>query len=389
MTEKTRKIKLVYIANVRMPNERAHGIQIANTCEGVGKRGIDLTLVTSKFYDKRLLLSEHYDITQTFKHTKIFVFDIPWIPFRYFLRNFSFFFFVNVYLLTAYIKSFVAREKLVVYVRGEVILSLIPFTWFIPIFFETHQIRNYESLYRIALSRVRGIIVVTQGLKTKFVKEYKISQNKILVARDSVNLEKFKSSARNRELWIQHGIPKDKKIVLYSGSLAIEKGVHTLAGTAMFVPNDVQIVFLGGTESQVSAFKDKYGNVKNISILGRVNYIEVPKYIAAADVLVLPDLAEFTYSNLYTSPMKLFEYMASGRPILASRVPSLLEVLNENSAVFFESGNSESLAKGINSIINDDIQSNELGMRAQEIVSEFTWEKRAEAIISHIQNHLA
>ena len=185
-------------------------------------------------------------------------------------------------------------------------------------------------------------------------------------------------------MWLVHGISEEKKIVLYSGTLAIEKGVDTLAEATAFLPDDVHVVFLGGVEQQVRSFKEKYGHLKNISILGRVDYTAVPKYVVSADVLVLPDSADFAYSNLYTSPMKLFEYMASKRPIVASNVPSLCEVLEETSAVFFEAGNPKSLAEAIQYALDHTVESEERAKQAYEAVSQFTWEERTKSIVNHI-----
>ena len=376
-------IRVLYLVNGHIPNNRANGVQIAHTCEALGKQ-MTLTLATRMTYGRVEDSFSRYGISPTFSHVKIFCIDIPKIPFRYALRNASFFLCANIYVLGFFITNFIWGRKSVLYVRGEVILSLIPLALVFPIFFETHQIRNYAWLYRIALRRARGIVVVTERLKKKFIEEYKIPARKIVVARDAVDLEKFASVKKDSSLWLRHGVPMGKKIVLYSGTLAIEKGVDTVAQASAFVSDDVQIVFLGGTEDQIKAFKEKYGHSKNVSIIGRVDYIDVPKYIASADVLVLPDSAFHTYSNLYTSPMKLFEYMASGRPIVASRVPSLSEVLDEDSAVFFESGNPQSLALRVVQVLGDEVRSKEMSTRAREMVTEFTWEKRTKAIVAHI-----
>lgn len=381
-----KKMKVLYVVNARIPNERAHGIQITQTCEALGFENIELTLVTPEFSGETSEIFEHYEIAKTFIHKKIWALDIPGIRLRYVLRNFSFFVSMNIYILHSCIAALFAQKKFVVYVRGEAILALIPLTFIVPIFFETHQIRNYERWYKLALKQVQGIVVVTEKLKTKFIQEYGIFAQKILVARDAVDLKKFYSAVSDSKLWSTFGIPEHKKIVLYSGTLSIEKGVETLAESASFLADDVHIVFLGGTELQVCAFKEKYGGVKNITIVGRVDYTEVPKYVASADVLVLPDLALYTFSNLYTSPMKLFEYMATGLPIIAAKVSSLEEVLDDDSAIFFESGNPKSLAESITEALRNKEKSAEIGTCAREKVSEFTWEKRGKSIFAHVKN---
>lgn len=383
--EESKRLRVVYIVNARIPNERAHGIQIVRTCEALSREDIDLTLVTSTFPGQHASLAEQYGITESFVHRRLFAIDIPHLPFRYVVRNASFFVSAIVYLLLGFVTGLFSGRRVAVYVRGELMLFLIPLTYLMPIFFETHQIRNYAAWYRMALRHVRGIIVVTQNLKQKFIDEYRLPAANILVARDAVDLTMFANGVRDRMVWEKQGISESKTIVLYAGTLAAEKGVDTLALASRFVPDTVHIVFLGGTDAQVQAFRAKYGTYANVSILGRVEHTEVPRYIASADMLILPDRADFTYSNLFTSPMKLFEYMASGLPIIASRVPSLLEVLTEETALFFESGNAEELGKRMSEIAKDPDAFRTYGERARAAVEAFTWEKRAGAIVAHIK----
>ena len=378
---------VLYLVNAHIPNERANGVQIAHTCEALG-RYVTLTLATRMTYFHTEDSRSQYGIASTFSHVKIFCIDIPKIPFRYALRNASFFLCANIYVLWFFITNFIWGRKSVLYVRGEVILSLIPLAYVLPIFFETHQIRNYAWLYRIALRYVRGIIVVTDRLKKKFIEEYKIPAQKIVVARDAVDIEKFTSVEKDVSLWHRHGIPVGKKIVLYSGTLADEKGVHTLAQCAVLLPDDVHIVFLGGTDPQISLFTNLYGHQSNITILGRVNHTEVSQYMVSADVLVLPDSAKFTYSNLYTSPMKLFEYMASEVPILASDVPSLREVLDETSATFFDADSVSSCAEQIVHILAHQEEANSRAHVARLRVDTYTWEKRGNVLVTHIVNRM-
>ena len=380
-------IRVLYLVNGHIPNNRANGVQIAHTCEALGKQ-VTLTLATRMTYVRVEDSFSRYGIFPTFAHVKIFCIDISKLPFRYVVRNASFFFTANIYVLGFFITNLLHGRKPVLYVRGEVMLSLIPLAYVLPIFFETHQIRNYAWLYRIALRRVRGIVVVTERLKKKFIEEYNIPAQKILVARDAVDLAKFASAKQNRDVWVRHGISPEKKIVLYAGTLATEKGVHTLARVATLVSSNVQIVFLGGVLEQVEAFRRAYGDLKNVSILGRVDYGAVPEYVVSADILVLPDSGDFTYSNLYTSPMKLFEYMASKRPIIASDVPSLGEVLDDTTATFFKADSSESLRDAIHYVLSHTDESEKKAIHAHDVVAGFTWEKRTKSIVAHILESL-
>jgi len=98
----------------------------------------------------------------------------------------------------------------------------------------------------------------------------------------------------------------------------------------------------------------------------------------AADALVLPNSAKAKISSHYTSPLKLFEYMASRRPIVASDLPSLREVLRDGeNAVLVKPDNPRALAEGIERALSDAELAARIGRQAREDVEQYTWEKRA------------
>jgi glycosyltransferase involved in cell wall biosynthesis len=84
--------------------------------------------------------------------------------------------------------------------------------------------------------------------------------------------------------------------------------------------------------------------------------------------------------------MKMFEYMASQRPIVASDLPSIREVLSENNAVLIEPDNPQSLAEGIKKALTDKELSQRISQQTQTDVEEYTWDKRAQKILEFIKN---
>jgi len=84
--------------------------------------------------------------------------------------------------------------------------------------------------------------------------------------------------------------------------------------------------------------------------------------------------------------MKLFEYMASGRPIVASDVPSIKEIVDESMVYFFVADNPRSLKSVIEDALSDEVGSTGRAQKALEKVRSYTWEKRAEKILNHIHD---
>lgn len=377
----SRPDKIIYIVNARIPNGRAHGIQISKTSQALSKKIDSFRLVTPFSWAARNLRS----VELSDAHIKLPAFDLPIFPgINFYLRLCTFGASLYFYLIFEYLKATFTNKKVAIYIRGEIAFFIVPFCKLFPLYFETHQIRNHKKAYSWLLKRMDGVVVITDCLKNKFINDFGIDSNRIAVARDGVDLDFFNSFDKNKTEDIYLKLPKDKKLVIYSGSLSVEKGVDTLAKAAAYLPDEFQVVFVGGIGDQVDLFKKAYGHLSNISILGKVDHSKIPALLQSASILVLPDSSKYQYSNLYTSPMKLFEYMASGVPIVASNIPSLREVLAEDTAFFFEADDSHDLAKTIKSCYLSKDEALIKASVARRKVGEFTWNKRAEIILKLI-----
>jgi glycosyltransferase involved in cell wall biosynthesis len=183
--------------------------------------------------------------------------------------------------------------------------------------------------------------------------------------------------------------PWTKKLVVYTGHLYKWKGTDVLAQSANNLPEDCQVYFVGGTANDAKKFKNKYKDLiqnKRIVLVEHQPHSEMAKWQSAADVLVLPNSADEKISKNYTSPLKLFEYMASGRPVVASDLPSVREILNEDNCVFAEPDNPKDLAQKINLLLSDNKLAKTISAKAREDVLKFSWDKRALKIINLIKN---
>jgi len=134
------------------------------------------------------------------------------------------------------------------------------------------------------------------------------------------------------------GIPLDKKIICYAGHLYDWKGADILAKSMHYLPSSYIAYLVGGTEEDVTRFREFTAreNLANVVMVGHVAPTMIPGYLAASDVVVLPNVGEGL--SRYTSPLKLFEYMAAKRPIVASDLPAIREILNEETAVLVAPG---------------------------------------------------
>lgn len=381
-------MKLIYAANIRIPTEKAHGIQIMKMCEAFAKTGNEIELAAaSRFNHIKEDAFEYYCVEKKFKIKKFFCLDI--IPLeRFFGRSAfiiqAFSFFVSIFLWVIF------KKADVVYIRDKFLLPLSLFKS--NIVFEAHDFPGNYFLYSIFFKKTKKIITITRKLKDVFI-ENGAGENKILVAPDGIDIEKFDIKCSMSEARKKLRLPMDKKIVVYAGHLYKWKGADTLLQAAEKFKNinsglDVLFVFAGGTEKDIADFEKKAENLNlnNIKIAGHRPYFEIPYWLKSADVLALPNSGKEKISKYWTSPLKLFEYMSSKRPIVASVLPSIREILNENNAILVKPDDAVALAEGIRKALKNNGLADKISLQAFNDVKNMTWSERAANIAEFIKN---
>ena len=379
-------MKLIYITNARIPTEKAHGIQIMEACSVFAKEGLEVELIVPRRFNWiKKDPFEYYGKERNFKIKKLPCLDLIILD-KYighlglWIESFTFLLFAFFYMIF--------QKADIIYTRDKFFLSfsLIKNN----IIFEAHTFPRKYYLYSFFFKRVRGIVAITQNLGNFFTMRDKGNKGKIIVLPDGVDLAEFdiKKTQEKNSNRKKLGLPLEKNIVLYSGHLYAWKGVSVLLEVAKsFSDLDyVQFVFIGGTEKDVEEFKQKARGLSNVTIVGHKPHSEIPYWLSAADVLVLPNSGKEDISKLWTSPMKMFEYMASGRPIVASDLPSLREVLNENNSVLVEPDNPEKLDEAIKKILENPQLAEKISDQAFKEVQDYTWEKRAKKIFEFLSS---
>lgn len=368
-------MKLIYLANIRLPTEKAHGVQIMKTCEAFSLNDIDTQLIVPwRFNRLKEDTFEYYNIRGKFKITKIPSLDLVRfgrVGFR--IQSFSFSLFALFYLFF--------KKTDIIYSRDEAVLFCLLFLKK-PIFWEVHANR-YNYFVKSLIKRCAGIVTITDGLKDFYVNKGALP-NKIIVASDGIDLADFSNKFDKISVRKELGLPIDKKIVLYVGRLDGWKGVETFLDASKILPENIKAVIIGGEPQQVSRLKKEY---EKVIFLGFLPYRELAKNQKAADVLIIPNTGKDEISARFTSPLKLFAYMASGRPIIASDLPSLREVLSDENACFFEADNPQSLASSIVNLLNDEEKQDKISKQSLRDVIKYSWNCRAQKIISFIYDY--
>ena len=178
-------------------------------------------------------------------------------------------------------------------------------------------------------------------------------------------------------------------VVGYAGHLYPWKGVDVLVRAIALVPHARGLI-VGGHPGEadlarVHALVRELGIEERVRITGLVPAAQVATLLAEATMLALPNVPS-VISERYTSPLKLFEYLWLGRPIVASNLAAIREVLTDGrTALLVEPGEPEALAAAIQQLSGDAALAASLGAAARRLAPEFTWTARAARVESALQ----
>jgi glycosyltransferase involved in cell wall biosynthesis len=376
-------MKLIYIFNSRMPIELAHGVQVTQTCGALARNNCEVELVVPRRVNpiKEDIFS-YYGIKKNFLIKKIPCLDLIFLNGKnifFWIQTMSFLFFCKIFL-------FFKRYD-VVYTREQAVGL-----FFKNFILELHLLpKKIKPFHLFVWKRARSFVVLTPFIKEGLVKAG-ISPERIIIAPDAVDLEKFDINISKKDARDKLGLLQNKKLVGYVGmlrTLGMEKGVNTAIEAMNFLrQKDAVLVLVGGYESDINFYKDmavKFGVEDRVIFIGRVSHSMIPIYLKAFDVLIAP-FPENEHYSFYMSPMKIFEYMASKRPIVSTKLPSLQEIL-AGKGILVEPGDARKLATGINEIFDNPKMSEELAEKAyKEVSQKYTWGSRAKNILDEIKN---
>ena len=388
-------MKLAYITNARIPSERANGMQTAQMCAAFAVAGAEVTL----YHPRRRNWAEfanvdvwqYYGVPRMFTLRPVSCIDLfhlsgkqLWLErFVFLLQTFTF----ALSLLAVLIR----QPADVYYSRDPFVLALLALG--LPharkrMLFEAHsfpQSRIGRAFRRWALRRVKGTVTISLALEKLYV-ALGLSPHSVMTAHDGVDISRFGAvpqvEARNAL-----GLPLDGKLVVYTGGLypgrGLEELIQAIKGLA------ATLVIVGGKDvAAAQRLKDcaAQNGVSNVLFVGHRPTTDIPVYLAAANVLAMPysrrTVAPGGITTDWMSPLKMFEYMAAARPIVASDLPVLREVLRDDeNALMVKPDDAGSLADGLRRLLANSTLAARLAAQARHDVEAHTWEARAKKIL--------
>ena len=213
-----------------------------------------------------------------------------------------------------------------------------------PLFSEMHTAKRSSVSQRILFKSIRGVIAINRIIVEELQHTFPRSGAYYITEPNGVDLSTFPKMTK-QEARTRLGLPHDIPIVLYAGRFFEWKGLEILPKAAAMTPA-VRWQIVGGDEN---GFKElvKEPLPENFFFAGSRPYTEMPLWCAAADALLVLGTKRDVQSYRYTSPMKLFEYFAAERPIIASGTPALREITSEKEVLFYEPDNADDLARQV------------------------------------------
>ncbi len=375
-----KNFKIIYISQGNIPSKWAHTFQAMKMAEALAGQVHSLTLLTGgsllPSQVSTVNLAEWYGVPCSF--------NVVRLPINWHLNESLF----SGYRYPQFDRAAALYAKLK---APNLVFTRSPYAGYLCVrlklntIIETHIGTEHPEFQRLKAichtPYLRGIVTVTDYLKHKYIKAG-LPEDKILVWPDAVELSLFSDLAPPKVLRDELGLPSGKKIVTYCGHLYDSKGVPHIIAAAKYLP-EIIFCLVGGWPQDIERCREQAKGLKNIHFAGFVPNQQVPKYLVASDFLILPNSMqhELAYS---TSPLKLFEYMAAQRPVVASNIPALQGFLrHQENAFLIEPDSPTAIASALDTLTQNPNLSTPMVEQAWQEVQQFTWSHRAKDILSY------
>ncbi|HSE32389.1 MAG TPA: glycosyltransferase family 4 protein [Pyrinomonadaceae bacterium] len=244
-------------------------------------------------------------------------------------------------------------------------------------------LERFERLNLLAAVR----IFVVSAVERNNLLRAGVEDHKIVVNPNGVDVDTFRPGVGGRSVRTELGISNDEPLVGFVGTFGPWHGVLELARAIALIPREVPLKFLlvgaGKLKSEMEQTIREAGLFDRVIFTGSVAHERVPALLDACDILVAPHVPLADGSDFFGSPTKLFEYMAMGKGIVASRLGQIGDVLtDEETALLIEPGDPNQLAEGIVRLSRSRELRERLGEKARQVaVERYTWRHNARRVL--------
>ena len=358
--------KIAYISSTTIPSTTAQSHQILEMCKALNE------------YSKLTLISPvNLNNKNCFK-----VFSWKKIKLKF---NFLYFRYCELFL-----KSYIELKNNsydLIFTRNIIIVFLI-FFFKRPVIYEMHQKPNLISLLMLFVLKNNKhfyVVVISKALSIFLSNSILLKKLKVSVMHDGVDIQKYKRLEKFDRKTIRKklNLNQTDKIILYTGSFY--KGLKKEHINFLLENSkDITICLVGANNQEYKSYNKEYIGNSRVVILKKVPHYKSILYQKSSDFLILPNDKS---TNIWwcTSPLKMFEYMATKNLIVSTNIGSIAEILNEKNSMEFNLYDSSSLLK----IINMDLKkTRDIALNAfQNVEENYTWKIRAKKVLNIPNQH--
>lgn len=371
-----------------MPSEKAEGIETAKLCEALAKKLQVILIYPGRRNDIKEDIFDYYSIRRNFLYKKI-----PSLNFG-FLGDLKIFFYIQIisFALLSIIYSFFAVKKDDFIFTHDTYLAFIFSLFRKNVVFDMHDFpRTNLRLHNWFFKKLAGITTTNKWKMEQLINNFGIEIDKIIYQPNGVDLEKFAIKIDKLQSRKDTNLPQNVTLVEYVGMLrtmGMKKGVDVMLQALKMLPGNIVALFVGGHKGDIEYYVSlakSMGLEKRAIFVGWVKHSDIPKYLCASDILVAPFPKNEHYEH-YMCPMKVIEYMASGRPMVVSDLESIREIVDDSMAYFFLPGDAVSLANSILEVLKFKDISNKKAQESLKKAELFSWDERAFKIVKFLSS---
>ncbi len=366
-------MKIYYVANVSLNSGKANVIQLIEMSKALIEKGVSLELVVPSKSANNKSVKEIFNFN--LKTTRVPVFSF-WHKTRLGFNLGALSFMISSFIFL-FIKK-IRGEKFKIYTIDLDQFSYAFLPLIAPTYAEFHGSKRKTFFTNFFFSRVGAVFAVSENVRLSLLKSFNFKEPSIALP-NGINLKVFGEDLKNSE---NFGPKIDRPFFLYSGRAYNWKGLETIV-EALREGGEIRSVFVGDTKDDLEKVLKK-DVPENFFCLGRKPYSEIPRWLSWADFFLVCGTAKDRYSFFETSPMKLFEYLAYGKPIIAVDSPAIREIVNQDEVVFYKADDPKDLLRAMRFVISNEAELKERSLKLKEKAKIYAWDKRADKVLSYI-----
>ena len=319
--------KINYVTFSSIPSSLPSSLQIIKTCESLSRYNYDVTLIKPGTGNKKISLKKYYGLKYNVNVKEFSFFDSFPKSYKFYMYCFCCFFYILIskdsitisrnyficYLLILFKKKVILEIHHDINIEGRI----------------TKFIIKYLNFFN--KSNLINIVAITNSVKNLFIKKYNVKASKITVlpSGSSIRINRMPKFCFNKRLKVG-----------YFGSISSSKGINTLIRLSKIDKENDYYIY-GGSKHDINNLKRKNNN-KNLFLKESLPYAGLSKIMMKMDILTIPYTKRVESAggvddiSKYTSPLKLFDYLAVGKIIITSDLKVLREIVSSKNAYFIK-----------------------------------------------------